>query len=712
MYIPDANSNVHVRGIGDTTAFLSNTVSAGAPDTAFRTNPIVYAAIRYIVAAAQTVPVELRSADGTALRGKDAKFERLLMYPNRFQTIYDLLADVIVNYNVFGEAYIAFVEKRGVPDGIYALPPTQVFHAIKDDELVGYVWQKKDGTRVPFLIEDVASVYSPNIKSDVMDYSMPPLLPAMRSVRTDDYASQLLESFFEHGTIAPGMLTFNFPLDEDTVRELQERWGRLFTGSGNWFAPLVVDNGGEWKEIGLQIRDLEALRSIDSRDASTIVSVLGVPISLISGRPETTQSTYSNKSIDREMFYTDTLLPLLNRIALSVNRVLDARGIAGHVYFNVGAAPGLAAVLRERFEHVRSTVAFGAATFGEMREAIGLPASGIYDDWRFIPLNGITVDASGKPKFSVVGTNVEAPQDVEKETPMSAPESGALVRAYGTYDKTAYADFVLHNASRYELDVFTAAESPMTWEEREVVRIVADYYPDEDDTEDEKKRKRAALYAALERLMLVAAVKQWSSALKPTFERIAASNVAVFNMRFGTSVDVVQYLSSSEWRNYVMTFADPLTKTAHDELKALIETALRDGYSEKELTASLQTLFRQWAYGDVVEPGDRYFAEHRLPSFRRAAIARTEVVRVHNASTMYAAMRSGAAAKEWIAKNDNKTRHTHRIGRTWGAPYIVPIYEPFIVGGAALMYPGDPAGPPEEVVNCRCVAVPVFESEV
>jgi hypothetical protein len=28
--------------------------------------------------------------------------------------------------------------------------------------------------------------------------------------------------------------------------------------------------------------------------------------------------------------------------------------------------------------------------------------------------------------------------------------------------------------------------------------------------------------------------------------------------------------------------------------------------------------------------------------------------------------------------------------------------EPFTVGGASLMYPGDPAGPAEEVINCRC----------
>lgn len=57
-------------------------------------------------------------------------------------------------------------------------------------------------------------------------------------------------------------------------------------------------------------------------------------------------------------------------------------------------------------------------------------------------------------------------------------------------------------------------------------------------------------------------------------------------------------------------------------------------------------------------------------------------------------------SKQWIATHDTHTRPDHRVadGQT------VPLLSPFVVGTSLLMYPGDKAGPPSEIVNCRCAA--------
>ena len=43
---------------------------------------------------------------------------------------------------------------------------------------------------------------------------------------------------------------------------------------------------------------------------------------------------------------------------------------------------------------------------------------------------------------------------------------------------------------------------------------------------------------------------------------------------------------------------------------------------------------------------------------------------------------------------------------------IRPLNVPFTTGlGNKLLYPLDPNGPPEDVINCRCVEIPAYSME-
>jgi len=55
--------------------------------------------------------------------------------------------------------------------------------------------------------------------------------------------------------------------------------------------------------------------------------------------------------------------------------------------------------------------------------------------------------------------------------------------------------------------------------------------------------------------------------------------------------------------------------------------------------------------------------------------------------------------REWQSAQDSRVRESHAEmnGQTIG---LNDFYE--TPDGAALMYPGDPSGPPEEIINCRC----------
>jgi len=98
---------------------------------------------------------------------------------------------------------------------------------------------------------------------------------------------------------------------------------------------------------------------------------------------------------------------------------------------------------------------------------------------------------------------------------------------------------------------------------------------------------------------------------------------------------------------------------------------------------------------------------------RAMTVARTETIGAVNAGIFRGAQleaeqrKDPAPFKQWISTADERTRPTHVAADK----QRVLLSEPFVVGGAQLMFPGDPRGPAAEVVNCRCSILPVILGE-
>lgn len=140
-----------------------------------------------------------------------------------------------------------------------------------------------------------------------------------------------------------------------------------------------------------------------------------------------------------------------------------------------------------------------------------------------------------------------------------------------------------------------------------------------------------------------------------------------------------------------------------DEVYGLIVAELERGIREQEsvpdIAARVSTVLT--ATGS-----------ERWPN-RAVTVARTETLAAVNAGVFRSAELEAesrgdpAPFKQWIATADPRTRLTHREAdkqRTL-------LREPFRVGGAQLLFPGDPRGPANEVINCRCSLFPVVLGE-
>lgn len=91
---------------------------------------------------------------------------------------------------------------------------------------------------------------------------------------------------------------------------------------------------------------------------------------------------------------------------------------------------------------------------------------------------------------------------------------------------------------------------------------------------------------------------------------------------------------------------------------------------------------------------------------RAVTVARTETLSAFNAGRTGAYQQVALDTERpyeqmWLATADARTRPTHRAADL----QRVPLGQPFIVGGVRLVRPGDPKGPPQEVVNCRCTTL-------
>lgn len=90
---------------------------------------------------------------------------------------------------------------------------------------------------------------------------------------------------------------------------------------------------------------------------------------------------------------------------------------------------------------------------------------------------------------------------------------------------------------------------------------------------------------------------------------------------------------------------------------------------------------------------------------RLLTIARTETVSAFNFASTEAYAQSGEVeGMEWLSARDTavRTSHAEADGQ------VAMLGAEFRVGDSLLQFPGDPAGAPEETINCRCTVLPVL----
>lgn len=138
-------------------------------------------------------------------------------------------------------------------------------------------------------------------------------------------------------------------------------------------------------------------------------------------------------------------------------------------------------------------------------------------------------------------------------------------------------------------------------------------------------------------------------------------------------------------------------ETVRNQLNTTLEEGTVNGETMDQLSDRVRTVFNNLSKGEAKR------------------IAMTETGMAFNFSRHEAMAAAGIKWKTWLSSHGPNVRAAHqeaedRYGEG-GETGAIPMDEPFEVGGEELMYPGDPSGSPENIINCQCIQLAVAGPE-
>lgn len=572
------------------------------------------------------------------------------------------------------------VQKLGGLTPLVLARPERMRHLYSGGKITGWVWTDEGGAQVQLAVEQVCHVKLFNPYDAYR--GLGPLEAAMIAAGADyasaAFAKNVAESNGDQGVyvIAKG----GIPTDaqrEQIVTQLRAKRARQQQGI---FTPCFLS--GDITIEDPQVRAMDAAFVAQrAENRKEIAAALGVPASFF----DPVASYSIGSASDRFVLIEETCKPLGCKICAGLSAIAERMtGTPLRAKLDWDDHSTMQQVRRERLDGAAKLWAMGMP-MAQVNDYLSLDLPE-FPGWEtgYLPFSVAPVaadpaetDPTTDPAYSEVpptAANGEVPQDDPEE------ELKAAVRTYARAESKA-ALWKSH---------MTARRGTMKAFESKVTRALM-----------EARRETLANIDAAK------AIKRKSIAADFLFDLAKFTGELVASLRT-VSANALQEAGQGLYKEIGRD--DPFTMPSAEALRflSLRNTAIAGAAQDmqEKVRASLQEGLTD---GDTMDQLSRRVRTvfNGLSDYEAKRIALTETGAAYGKARHEAMTSAGVKYKAWISSHGPNVRPAHEAAEVRYGNDPIPVDEPFIVGGEALMFPGDPNGSAGNVINCQCVQIAV-----
>ena len=603
----------------------------------------------------------------------DNPYQMLLDRPNANMNGYNFKEAVVGHILLDGNVWL-LPFPPGSPEyqSLWVIKRTNMKPKKNDrNQLESWSYTPNTNKPIPILPEEVVHIKLWSPYDEILGQR--PLEVGGISVRSDYKAAVYNEKFFDNGATPGGILHTERKVGEKLSKRIKEQFEGRHKSFKRAERLAVLTHGLKYQQTGLSQTEM-GFTGLRGKSREIIMQIFGMKNVIISVTETVNHATAKQQ---REEWWQDTNLPIMRLVSAGLNYSPIFLNTPYVAMWDVSSVDAIHQGYSDKVKTAADLFKMGFSS-NEINSKLELGFDNIpVRNSHFVPVGMINLDEpdindNGNGK-RIEGQVVE-PRQIPYEEKKPQWERRAEVIWRGVNSSAIPIEKALEKKT---IKVFYEIRKKF------LRALSGDPYDQESNSAKSRTPEELLQWIDTVNRELEKDIIQNAASAAHKNALIAGANSIIDEIGLGMDLDlndpmVIEHLQARAMK--VRNVVD----TAYNRIKRSVVRGVNQGESVDQIAERIRKV-------------------SNVNQARSKDIARTETFSSVNFGRWYQIGVSGFTQKQWFTAEDEKVRETH--GEMHGE--IINVGEVWVVGMANLRHPGDYAGPPEEVINCRCIEVVV-----